>query len=238
MPGPDSPSCIAVCTWDQRSMCKAHDQRSTVPRNGACSFAVVIQQLPLDLRDALCIFYLVLRALDTVEDDMAIPVPEKLPTLLSFHEKIYDRLLLFEIQHCPLGAFPELSFDSLLMWTKPKGCDALQQFQVTLWLWRICLPDETISLCDRCFLTAWSKAAAGVRLLTRVQYRLRGQYDLPRLSVAMTYMPDGDQLCYLISACLASCVCLVPSGNQMHAVVYTLHSRHLSHEKYARPSFP
>ena len=51
----------------------------------------MIQQLPLKLRDPVCIFYLVLRALDTVEDDMAIPVADKLPTLLSFHEKIYDR---------------------------------------------------------------------------------------------------------------------------------------------------
>lgn len=37
------------------------------------SFAVVIQQLPPELRDAICVFYLVLRALDTVEDDMALP---------------------------------------------------------------------------------------------------------------------------------------------------------------------
>ena len=34
------------------------------------SFAIVIQQLPHELQDAVCIFYLVLRALDTVEDDM------------------------------------------------------------------------------------------------------------------------------------------------------------------------
>lgn len=56
-----------------------------------CSFAVVIQQLPNPLRDAICIFYLVLRGLDTVEDDMAIPVKEKLPELLRFHDNIYDR---------------------------------------------------------------------------------------------------------------------------------------------------
>ena len=34
------------------------------------SFAIVIQQLPHELQDAVCIFYLVLRALDTIEDDM------------------------------------------------------------------------------------------------------------------------------------------------------------------------
>lgn len=56
-----------------------------------CSFAVVIQRLPIELRDAVCIFYLVLRALDTVEDDMAIKVDVKVPLLRIFHEKIYDR---------------------------------------------------------------------------------------------------------------------------------------------------
>ncbi len=56
-----------------------------------CSFAVVIQRLPTELRDAVCLFYLVLRALDTVEDDMAVPVATKVPLLRVFHEKIYDR---------------------------------------------------------------------------------------------------------------------------------------------------
>ena len=49
------------------------------------SFAVVIQQLPERLRDAICIFYLVLRALDTVEDDMALDDDVKVPLLRSFH---------------------------------------------------------------------------------------------------------------------------------------------------------
>lgn len=57
----------------------------------SCSFAVVIQQLPNPLRDAVCVFYLVLRGLDTVEDDMGIPIPEKLAILKSFHEKIHVR---------------------------------------------------------------------------------------------------------------------------------------------------
>lgn len=52
---------------------------------------MVIQQLPLELRDAVCVFYLVLRALDTVEDDMALPLETKLPHLRAFHEHIFDR---------------------------------------------------------------------------------------------------------------------------------------------------
>lgn len=54
------------------------------------SFAMVIQQLPEDLKDATCVFYLVLRALDTVEDDMQFPEEQKWPLLRKFHEKSYD----------------------------------------------------------------------------------------------------------------------------------------------------
>jgi farnesyl-diphosphate farnesyltransferase len=35
------------------------------------SFALVIQTLPKDLRISVCVFYLILRALDTIEDDMS-----------------------------------------------------------------------------------------------------------------------------------------------------------------------
>jgi len=52
------------------------------------SFAMVIQQLPQHLRISVCVFYLVLRGLDTVEDDMeafANNNAEKLRLLHSFH---------------------------------------------------------------------------------------------------------------------------------------------------------
>ncbi|KAI9223979.1 isoprenoid synthase domain-containing protein [Blastocladiella britannica] len=52
------------------------------------SFAAVIRALHPDLRDAVCIFYLALRGLDTVEDDMTIPLPRKLQVLLHFHEHL------------------------------------------------------------------------------------------------------------------------------------------------------
>ncbi|KAK6159519.1 hypothetical protein DH2020_006833 [Rehmannia glutinosa] len=55
------------------------------------SFGLVIQQLDTDLRDAVCIFYLVLRALDTVEDDTSIAAEVKVPILIAFHQHIYDR---------------------------------------------------------------------------------------------------------------------------------------------------
>ncbi|XP_042457735.1 squalene synthase 8-like isoform X1 [Zingiber officinale] len=54
------------------------------------SFALVIQQLRPQLRNAVCIFYLVLRALDTVEDDTSIPSDIKVPILQSFYCHIYD----------------------------------------------------------------------------------------------------------------------------------------------------
>ena len=55
------------------------------------SFAIVIQQLPEELRNAVCVFYLVLRGLDTVEDDMALNTKKKLRMLETFCDDIYDR---------------------------------------------------------------------------------------------------------------------------------------------------
>ena len=52
------------------------------------SFAVVIQQLPPGLKDAVCIFYLVLRGLDSVEDDMTYPNDLKIPLLKTFYTKL------------------------------------------------------------------------------------------------------------------------------------------------------
>ncbi|KEG07073.1 farnesyltransferase [Trypanosoma grayi] len=47
-------------------------------------------QLREELRDAVCVFYLVLRALDTVEDDMSLAVDLKLRELPVFHEHLRD----------------------------------------------------------------------------------------------------------------------------------------------------
>ncbi|KAJ1920314.1 bifunctional farnesyl-diphosphate farnesyltransferase/squalene synthase [Mycoemilia scoparia] len=55
------------------------------------SFAGVIQELNPELRDVICIFYLVLRGLDTVEDDMSIPIVRKKEVLTTFHKSIYER---------------------------------------------------------------------------------------------------------------------------------------------------
>jgi len=69
------------------------------------SFAIVIQQLPERLRDAVCVFYLVLRALDTVEDDMSIPDKVKIPLLRCFHENSYDRTWSMD---CGAGHYKDL----------------------------------------------------------------------------------------------------------------------------------
>ncbi|CAL9228005.1 unnamed protein product [Arabidopsis halleri] len=54
------------------------------------SFSLVIQQLGTELRNAVCVFYLILRALDTVEDDTSIPMETKVPILIAFHCHLYD----------------------------------------------------------------------------------------------------------------------------------------------------
>lgn len=42
----------------------------------------------VQVRDAICIFYLVLRGLDTIEDDMSVPLDVKVPELLAFFERL------------------------------------------------------------------------------------------------------------------------------------------------------
>ncbi|OCF32891.1 farnesyl-diphosphate farnesyltransferase [Kwoniella heveanensis BCC8398] len=77
---------LAVTRYDQPTMKKCWEFLDLTSR----SFARVIQELEGDLARTVCIFYLVLRALDTVEDDMTIPNSTKLPLLKSLHEKLYE----------------------------------------------------------------------------------------------------------------------------------------------------
>jgi farnesyl-diphosphate farnesyltransferase len=52
------------------------------------SFSAVIQELHSELLLPVCIFYLILRGLDTVEDDTSIPVKTKEPVLRDFHKNL------------------------------------------------------------------------------------------------------------------------------------------------------
>lgn len=89
------------------------------------SFAVVIQQLPRDLRDAVCVFYLVLRGLDTVEDDMALEIGKKLAMLESFCDDIYDRD--FVVEDCGEGHYKTLMLNFNLVCDAFLGLDKVYQ---------------------------------------------------------------------------------------------------------------
>lgn len=54
------------------------------------SFAGVIKELRGTLSRVICIFYLVLRALDTIEDDMTLKPEVKIPLLLNFYKKLEE----------------------------------------------------------------------------------------------------------------------------------------------------
>ncbi|ABN66105.1 farnesyl-diphosphate farnesyltransferase [Scheffersomyces stipitis CBS 6054] len=54
------------------------------------SFAAVIKELHPEIRDAIMLFYLVLRALDTIEDDMTLDPGFKVPLLRSFDDKLNE----------------------------------------------------------------------------------------------------------------------------------------------------
>ena len=69
-------------------------------------------------RPAICIFYLVLRALDTVEDDMNIPVEKKTAMLKEFHKHLYEEEWRFmessEKDKAVLEEFPKVSTSTMM----------------------------------------------------------------------------------------------------------------------------
>ncbi|XP_066444773.1 squalene synthase-like [Eleutherodactylus coqui] len=77
------------------------------------SFAAIIQALDGELRDAVCIFCLVIRAVDTVEDDMTISLETKIPMLHNFHTYLYQADWRFteskDKHHQVLEDFPMIS---------------------------------------------------------------------------------------------------------------------------------
>lgn len=60
------------------------------------SFAAVIQELHPELLVPVCLFYLVLRGLDTIEDDMTIDIKKKEPLLRKFDTFIEDENWTFK----------------------------------------------------------------------------------------------------------------------------------------------
>lgn len=59
------------------------------------SFAAVIQELHPELLVPVTLFYLVLRGLDTIEDDMTIDIAKKEPLLRNFHDHLEDESWVF-----------------------------------------------------------------------------------------------------------------------------------------------
>jgi farnesyl-diphosphate farnesyltransferase len=60
------------------------------------SFAAVIKELHPELLVPVTLFYLVLRGLDTIEDDMTIDISVKEPLLRKFHEHLEDEEWTFD----------------------------------------------------------------------------------------------------------------------------------------------
>jgi farnesyl-diphosphate farnesyltransferase len=73
------------------------------------SFSAVIQELHPELLLPICLFYLILRGLDTIEDDSSIPAETKTPLLRDFHNK------LVEDDWCFTGNRPEEKDRELLV---------------------------------------------------------------------------------------------------------------------------
>ncbi|ORX34197.1 putative farnesyl-diphosphate farnesyltransferase [Kockovaella imperatae] len=81
-----NPAEFETSGYDRETMRKCWDLLDFSSR----SFSVVVKELEGDLARTVCIFYLVLRALDTFEDDMTIPNDIKLPNLRNLHRKLHE----------------------------------------------------------------------------------------------------------------------------------------------------
>ncbi|KAG7098792.1 hypothetical protein E1B28_000697 [Marasmius oreades] len=68
--------------WDRATMRRCWDFLDITSR----SFSAVIKELDGDLARVVCLFYLVLRGLDTIEDDMTISDEKKQPLMRQFHK--------------------------------------------------------------------------------------------------------------------------------------------------------
>ncbi|KAI0676095.1 squalene synthase [Trametes maxima] len=68
--------------WDRPSMRRCWEFLDQTSR----SFSGVIKELEGELARVVCLFYLVLRGLDTIEDDMTLPDEKKQPILRQFHK--------------------------------------------------------------------------------------------------------------------------------------------------------
>ena len=54
------------------------------------SFAAVIKELKGEMSRVICLFYLALRALDTIEDDMTLDPARKVKLLTSFYRRLEE----------------------------------------------------------------------------------------------------------------------------------------------------
>ncbi len=54
------------------------------------SFVAVVQEVHPELLVPICVFYLILRGIDTIEDDMTISIEEKEPLLREFYTHVHD----------------------------------------------------------------------------------------------------------------------------------------------------
>ncbi|SCV68396.1 BQ2448_517 [Microbotryum intermedium] len=72
--------------WDREEMKQCWGFLDATSR----SFAAVIKELEGDLSRVIALFYLILRGLDTIEDDMTLDIDTKVPLLVNFHERLEE----------------------------------------------------------------------------------------------------------------------------------------------------
>lgn len=95
------------------------------------SFAAVVKELKGEMVRVVCLFYLALRALDTIEDDMTIPQHDKVPLLLDFYKKLDQPGWNFNESECMRcwrwGYGWRVVFARAAMLTRPSQVDLMRR---------------------------------------------------------------------------------------------------------------
>jgi len=101
--------------------------------NVSRSFSFVIKELPVEIRDCVAVFYLILRALDTIEDDMEIDIDHKIKSLEKFYLRFTNEnreplnygkgfenklMLEFDIVHDAFNLLPDVYKSIIIEITK------------------------------------------------------------------------------------------------------------------------
>ncbi|CAG8587416.1 18553_t:CDS:2 [Acaulospora morrowiae] len=89
--GASTPVVVVSTPANQLSPEKRRERSHELMKLVSNSYRRMVSTLDKEANHIACIYYMLLRGMDTIEDDMTIPIEKKIPLLRNFHEIIFQR---------------------------------------------------------------------------------------------------------------------------------------------------